>query len=110
MKKNDVPQTKSECLKELDKLNEDYLSFSGKFSKSIYICQTISILCFALAIPEAWMKKEFVFMLILIVGVISLIWPFIDACFKNEFRKQKKELEEKIASFDSEENISSEDV
>lgn len=91
-----VSDDKEECKELLEKLNKEHSYFSRKHSRYIYICQMFALFSFALAIPEAMLKGENTFLMILVAGVLFSLWPFVHTCGEREYWKQRKILENKI--------------
>ncbi|MCR5669661.1 MAG: hypothetical protein K6G10_01530 [Butyrivibrio sp.] len=103
MKKNKedvINLTKEQKENLLLQTKKEHDESAKKRSFIVYICQTVAFFAIALAIPEAILNKEYLFMAFLIVGTISLLFPFIYMASESEHWKQIKKLEEDLNADD----------
>ena len=64
----------------------------NKYSSPVYWCQAVSLIICALAIPQAYLNKEKVLMIFLILAAISMLYPMFYIAVVNEFIKKQKKL------------------
>lgn len=75
-------------------LEDEHKTTCKKYAPAVYVCQSIALIFMALAIPEAVINKEWMFLVFISAAVVALLVPFIYMAFENEYWKQIKKAEQ----------------